>query len=157
MYWWDSWASVKPSTSQSCKTINRQQSHVFKYLSIALTSSSLITPSVFHSVLFCVVFQDCVSTDVVQNPSFTKFRFQMFQISSKSDNNWPSYARFCEIQDGGGGHIGCWAEPPLSPLFSKVYITSANFQISSKSNNKWPNYTRFCEIQDGGGGHLGFV
>ena len=28
-----------------------------------------------------------------------------FQISSKSDNKWPSYARFGEIQNGGGGHL----------------------------------------------------
>ena len=33
-----------------------------------------------------------------------------FQISSKSDNKWPSYSRFCEIQDGGGGHLGCGAD-----------------------------------------------
>ena len=33
-----------------------------------------------------------------------------FQISSKSDNKWPSYSRFCEIQDGGGGHLESGAE-----------------------------------------------
>ena len=41
-------------------------------------------------------------------PFFSKVCYNgaMFQISSKSDNKWPSYERFCEIQDGGGSHLG---------------------------------------------------
>ena len=49
--------------------------------------------------------------DVAQNPAFAIFSEvcysgAMFQISSESGNKWPSYAWFCEIQDGGGGHLG---------------------------------------------------
>ena len=44
-----------------------------------------------------------------------------FQISSKSDNKWLSYARFREIQDGGSGHLGYGAVPRFYH-FSLVYV-----------------------------------
>ena len=43
------------------------------------------------------------------------------QIMSKLDNKWPSYARFREIQDGGGGHLGCSAKPRFHH-FSVEYV-----------------------------------
>ena len=54
--------------------------------------------------------------DVAQNTASTVFSRvcyigSLFQISSKSDNKWPSYARFREIQDDGGGHLGNGAGP----------------------------------------------
>ena len=61
--------------------------------------------------------------NVVQTPLLPKFSrvcftAAMFQISSKSDNKWLSYTRFCEIQDGGGGHLGCRA----GPRFYKISV-----------------------------------
>jgi len=37
-------------------------------------------------------------------------------------NKWSSYARFCEIQDGGGGHLGCGAKARFYH-FSVEYVT----------------------------------
>ena len=45
-----------------------------------------------------------------------------FQISSKLDNTWPSYTRFCEIQDGSGGHLESGAERRFYQ-FSVEYVT----------------------------------
>ena len=44
-------------------------------------------------------------------PNFSRVSFPaaMFQISSKPDKKWPSYARLGEIQNGGGSHLGCSA------------------------------------------------
>ena len=49
------------------------------------------------------------------------FSGTIFQISSKSDNKWSSYERFCEIQDSGGGHLGCSAKPRFYH-FSVKYV-----------------------------------
>ena len=45
-------------------------------------------------------------------PFFSRVRFSgaTSQISLKSNNKWSGYARFCAIQDGGGGHLESGAE-----------------------------------------------
>ena len=52
-----------------------------------------------------------------------------FQISSKSDNKRPSYARFCEIQDGGGGHLGCGAKRRLNYFSAKNVAMVLSFKF----------------------------
>ena len=52
---------------------------------------------------------------------FTMFE-AMFQSSSKLDHEWPNKTGFCQIQDGGGGHLGCGAEPRFYH-FSIEYVT----------------------------------
>ena len=59
----------------------------------------------------------------------------MFQISSKSDNKWPSYERFCEIQDGGGGHLGFVELHPVLLCITQAYPHGPLYQISSTSAN----------------------
>ena len=57
-------------------------------------------------------------------PNFSRVKFPTatFQISSKSDNKLPSYARFGELQDGGGGHLESGAERRFYH-FSAEYVT----------------------------------
>ena len=51
------------------------------------------------------------------------------QILSKSDNKWPSYARFGEIQDGGSGHLGCGAEPRFHYFSVKCVLLVLRFKF----------------------------
>ena len=64
-------------------------------------------------------------------PFFSKLCYNgaMFQISSKSGNKWPSYARFSEIQNGGGGHLGCGAEPRFYHFSVKYVATVLHFKF----------------------------
>ena len=64
-----------------------------------------------------------------------------FQISSISDNKWLSSARFCEIQDGGGGHLGCGAIH-LFHHFSVEYVTVV---VSFKFHQNWTRNGRVMQ------------
>ena len=64
-------------------------------------------------------------------PNFSRVSFPAatFQILSKPDNRRPSYARFCEIQDGGGGHLGCGADPRFYQILVENVILLLRFKF----------------------------
>jgi len=63
------------------------------------------------------------------------------------DHKWPCYKGFCKIQNGGGGHLGCGAEPCFYNFSVEYAAAVLRFKLHQNRTTNGRNMPVFVKFK----------